>query len=67
MKLLKLGSIFPNTAIEEILRIGPNHDELRAFCARNIDLINENTGQDNDPIFIAYALEYTLKQMEMRR
>ena len=44
-----------------------NAEEIRKFIIEpNMDYINRMTGQINDPRYWAYAMEFTLKEMERR-
>jgi len=67
MKMVRLTDIFPDKIINEIEKIGPDHELLLALCTKHIDLINENTAQENDPRYWAYCLEYTINQGRNRR
>ena len=68
MKRLPLGRIFPDIVLEKASRLkDKKHTLLLEIVKEHIQEINEKTGQENDPKYMAYALEYALNFKNWRK
>lgn len=66
MKSIKIGDVFTPEQLEKAkeLRVAKAiHDAITFPC---LDQINERTGQANNPMYWAYALEYAVSEAERR-
>ena len=41
-----------------------DHEELVKVVQDNLTAINQRTGQDNDPAYLAYLIEFVVKQVK---
>ena len=58
--------VFTEKMLEDA-RACKNTEEIRVKVIEpNMAMINEKTGQENDPRYWAYAMEFTLNQIKLR-
>lgn len=63
MKNVTLADFLTDEQIQLAIRIGPDHARLLAEVVQpNMEQINRRLGQENDPSYMAYAIEYVLRQ-----
>ena len=68
MKRLPRGRIFPDIVLEKASRLkDKKHTLLLEIVKEHIHEINEKTGQENDPKYMAYALEYAFNLKNWRK
>lgn len=66
MKSITIGDILTNAEIERAMELYRQYNGTGTFARRvaeevirpNMERINRNLGQENDPVFLAYAVEY---------
>lgn len=67
-KEIRLGDIFSEEILEEALQYRHSHkDLLEKIIKPNMEMINRKTGQENDPAYWAYALEYALVEYKIEK
>jgi len=60
----KISDFLTRAQINQAIRIGTNHKRLLdELVMPNMAQINNALGQENDPGFIAYAIEYVLARL----
>ena len=63
-KYVALGDIFTDDQLKRAAELRHAKAIYREITGPLIDQINERTGQKNDPMYLAYALEWAVSQME---
>jgi hypothetical protein len=72
MKMVAVADFLTPEEIERAIKLYRAVDRPQYFAGRCrdeiiapvIDRINEDLGQENDPSYLAYAVEYALSQMK---
>ena len=58
---MKISDFLTKTQVNQAIKIGANHKRLlNEIVLPNVAQINKRLGQENNPGFIAYVLEYAL-------
>lgn len=66
-KEISIGEVFDEKLIEEALQCKTHNELLEKIVKPNMDMINAKTGQENDPKYWAYALEYAITQYKIEK
>lgn len=72
-KKLTLDRIFPENFLKALFEMMDNAktplkaDDFKPMVLSSIDQINEITGQENSPDYLAYALEHIFSQLQAAR
>jgi hypothetical protein len=64
LNVFRMEKIFTAEQLQKITELFSDEDAVRRIHAEvilpNLDQINERTGQQNDPMYIAYACVYVM-------
>lgn len=63
MKTISIGDFLTDNQIKEAEKLGRAKDICEKITKPNIKEINDKIGQENDPMYLAYAIEYALTQL----
>ena len=68
MKKLPVGEIFPEIVLKKASKLKEKkHNLLLKIIKDHIEEINKLTGQENDPKYLAYVLEYAFNLKDWRK
>lgn len=64
MKSIFLSQILTDEEIKKCLSLTSVQEIAREVIIPNLERINAVTGQENDPMYIAYAVDYARQQVQ---
>ena len=62
MKTVKLGDILTDEEIQQAIDLADRQAIEAQLVRPNMERINAALGQENDPTYMAFAIEYVLRQ-----
>jgi len=63
MRKITIDQFLNEKQIKEAIDLKNAKDICKEIIEPNIDTINQKLGQENDPMFLAYAAEYVVSQL----
>jgi len=64
MKTMTLKQFLTATEIKKAIKLKHAKEICKQITQPNIERINESLGQENDPMYLAFAVEYALTARE---
>ena len=61
-----INQFLTESQILKAKRLNNAKDICKEVIEPNIDSINQKLGQENDPMYLSYAVEYVLSTLEIR-